>query len=179
MGTKARDRMKLTNPASFLLTRMDALITSVNAMIVRDRGQNPHKIDDPNVVTIVDAYDLASNQTLLNDIKSKYNTHIGSTTYHAAADATNTIVAANQSDQATGQTLANECKTDFPLHSILMTAHITKDDSMFVAPNALPANATDLPTLVALTNALKLAFNRHTARTHIPAVGAISTLDVA
>jgi len=172
-----RDRIKRLREANILLTRLDSLITSVNAMIIRDRGQNPHKVDDTTVETTVDATDLASNQTLINHLKGLYGTHIGSTAFHAAADATNTIASADQSNLATGQTLANEMKTDFAAHAVLMTSHITKDDSMFVAPNALPTNAVDLPTLMALTNALKLAYNRHVNRTHIPAVAAIATLD--
>lgn len=179
MGTKARDRMKLNSPASFLVTRMDALITAVNLMIIRDRGQNPHKLDDPNLETTVDSYDLASNQTLINALKTKYNTHLGATTYHLAADATNTVSSANQSDLATGITLANEMKGDITAHVILMTAHYSKDNSMLVDANALPANASDLPTLIALTNAIKAAFNKHCSRSHIPAVGAIPVLDIA
>jgi hypothetical protein len=171
--------MKLNNPASFLVTRMDALITAVNAIIVESRGHNPHKLDDPNVEANVDSYDLASNQTLINALKAKYNTHRVSATYHLAADATNTLATADQSDQATGNALANAAKTAISAHIILLTSHYDKDNSMIVDALALPANATDLPTLIVLTNALKAAFNKHVVRSHIPAVGAIPTLDVA
>lgn len=178
MGMKIRDRIKLASPASFLFTRIDALVTAVNALILRDRGQNPHKIDDPNIETNADATTLATNQTLLNALKAKYNTHLGSTTYHLAADATNTISSADQSDLATGQTLANEMKGDIVAHVVLGTSHYSKDNSMVIDSYALPANATDLATLIALTNALKAAFNKHVSRSHIPAVGAIPTLDL-
>jgi hypothetical protein len=172
-----RDRIKRLREANILLTRLDSLITSVNLMIIRDRGQNHHKVDDTTMETNPDATDLATNQTLLNALKAKYGTHIGSTTFHAAADATNTIAAADQSNLATGQTLANEFKGDLVAHVVLMTSHITKDNSMTVDGNAPPTNAVDLPTLMALTNWLKLAYNRHVNRTHIPAVGVIATLD--
>jgi hypothetical protein len=172
-----RDRMKKLREDAILLTRLDSLITSVNLMIIRDRGQNPHKVDDTTLETNPDGTTQATVQTMLNSLKAKYNTHLGSTTYHAAADATNTIAAADMSDLATGYTLSNEMKGDFLAHTILMTAHITKDNSMAVDANAAPANATDLPTLLALANWAKGVYNKHISRSHIPAVGAISTLD--
>jgi hypothetical protein len=174
---KLRDRIKQLREASILLTRLDSLITSVNMMIIRDRGQNPHKVDDATVETNPDGTTQATTQTMINALKAKYNTHIGSTTYHAAADATNAIAAADMSDLATGYTLANEMKTDFAAHVILMTAHITKDNSMTVDANAAPANATTLETLIALANWAKGVYNKHISRSHIPAVGAIATLD--
>jgi hypothetical protein len=169
--------MKRLREDAILLTRFDALITSVNLMIIRDRGQNPHKVDDATVEINPDGTTQAIVQTMINSLKAKYNTHLGSTTYHAAADATNTIAAADMSDLATGYTLANEMKGDFAAHVILMTSHITKDNSMVVDANAAPANATTLETLLVLANWAKGVYNKHISRSHIPVVGAIATLD--
>lgn len=84
------------------------------AMIADD---NAHKVKDTNVPANAIPTDLSTALTWANDVKSKYNTHIASTTYHYTADATNTIAAANATDQTSLNTLLNELKTD-------MTAHI-------------------------------------------------------
>lgn len=76
-----------------------------------------HKVPDTtNVLANAAPTDLATAITFLNDAKTKFNTHIGSTTFHYNADATNTIAAANASDQATSNTLANAYKTAFNAH---------------------------------------------------------------
>jgi hypothetical protein len=173
MGIKLRTRMRQQRADKLLISRLDSMITQMNLLTSHARGLCPHKVDDTNVEANPDATTLATNQTLLNDIKSLYNTHRASTTYHAAADSTNTLATADQSDLATGQTLANAAKTAFNAHIILMSSHIVKDDSMTVTA----ANATDLASLIVLTNALKAAYNKHVNRTHLPATQVV-TLDV-
>ena len=176
MGFSLRDRMKRMRPDNILLTRFDALITLVNQLSVVQRGQNHHKIDDTIVVTTVDSFDLASNATLINDIKAKYNTHRVATSFHPAADATNTLATADQTDLATGIALANAFKAAFNAHLILMTSHITKDDAMTV----VSTNASDLPTLLVLTRECKATYNMHVNRTHHPAAtAAVVTVDAA
>lgn len=78
-----------------------------------------HKVvDTADAATIAApaATDLTTANTLANQIKSAYNTHIASTTYHYNADATNTISSANATDQSSLNTLLNELKTDFNAH---------------------------------------------------------------
>lgn len=78
-----------------------------------------HKVvDTTDAATIAApaATDLTTAITLANQIKSAYNTHIASTTYHYNADATNAVSSANASDQSSLNTLLNEIKTDFNAH---------------------------------------------------------------
>lgn len=73
------------------------------------------------------ATDLTSAIALLNAVKADFNTHIASTTYHYAADGTNTIATADATNQASADTLAGSIKTAFNAHIVLalQTASIT------------------------------------------------------
>lgn len=51
-----------------------------------------------------------------NAIKTWYEAHRASTTYHPTADATNTIAASDATDQSSANTLLNELKTDINAH---------------------------------------------------------------
>jgi hypothetical protein len=76
-----------------------------------------HKAADTTALAAAyPATDLATAQTLANDIKAKMNTHIASTTFHYNADATNTIASANATNQASLDTLLNEIKTKLNAH---------------------------------------------------------------
>lgn len=77
-----------------------------------------HKVaDTTNTRSAPLATDLATAQTLANEIKTDYEAHRASATYHYTADATNTIVAANATDQSSLNTLLNELKTDINTHA--------------------------------------------------------------
>lgn len=119
-----------------------------------------HKVDDEtNVVTSADASDQTSVNTLLNEIKSDYNTHRASTTYHRAADSTNAVSSSDASNLATSLTLANEIKADFNAHLIQSGSHMTDDLSNFVYLE----DAVDLTTVEDLANQLKSKYNEHVA----------------
>jgi len=64
------------------------------------------------------ATDLTSACTLVEAIRTDYTSHIGSTTYHSAADSTNTIAAAAATTLSTLQGALNELKntTGFNQH---------------------------------------------------------------
>ncbi len=86
-------------------------------------GQGAHiAADATNPTAVVDATDLTTAQTLLNDIKAKYNAHRVLLASHATADATNVIASADATNQATAVTLANELKTDINLHYAMALA---------------------------------------------------------
>lgn len=78
-----------------------------------------HKVVTTAVAT-ANATDITTAIALGNALKTAYTTggHIGSTTYHANADATNTIAAANATDQTTLITLLTEMRTDVGAHII-------------------------------------------------------------
>jgi hypothetical protein len=176
MAMNLREKLERMREVKILIPRLDKIITLLNQVSAVQRGQNHHKIDDTIVDASVAPSSLALCQTMTNSIKAKYNTHIGSTSFHPAADVTNAVATADQSDLATGMALANAVKAAFNAHIILMSSHITKDDSMTVTV----ANATDLDTLRALLAALQTAYNSHVNRIHHPAsLASVLTLDVA
>lgn len=117
-----------------------------------------HAPDEANVVTAADATDLATSQTLNNQIKAKVNSHLANTGVHSAADATNTVTSADQSNLATGLTLGNEIKGDLNAHFVLEAAHRPGAD---IVRSITSADATDQATLNTLLNEIKRDWNRH------------------
>lgn len=75
-----------------------------------------HKVAGVALASYVPARTLAAAILRANDMKSKYNTHRASTTYHYTADGTNTISSADATDQTSLNTLLNELKADLNLH---------------------------------------------------------------
>lgn len=78
-----------------------------------------HKVADTvatAAVTLPQATILDEAVALANQLKSVYNTHRASTTYHYTADSTNAVTADNADDQTTLNTLLNEMKGDFNAH---------------------------------------------------------------
>ncbi len=117
-----------------------------------------HKVQDvTQTIAAADATDQATINTLLNEIKTDYNTHIASTTYHVAADATNTVTSDNSSSEATAVTLANEIKTDYNAHRSQSGVHNNSDTGNQVTT----ANCTNLATAITLANEIKVDFNLH------------------
>lgn len=94
---------------------------------------------------------------LANDVKAKFNAHIGSTTYHLIADAVNPIAAANATDLATAIVLVNEARTKYTAHLSQASVHQLNDT---VNTTALSAS-TDLQTAVLLAHDLKEKLNLH------------------
>jgi len=76
-----------------------------------------HKVVDATVLPLVsDPVDLPSCLTAANAIKTWYNTHRASTTYHYNADSTNVTAATNATDQASLETLVAELQVDMTAH---------------------------------------------------------------
>lgn len=121
---------------------------------------SPHKVKDTtNVVTSANASDLASLQTLLNEIKTDLNAHIASTTYHQAADAVNTITSPNATDLATAIALARELQADYNLHrSESGVHHVADGKNAATSPN--PASMSQAEAIT-LANDLKTQYNAH------------------
>lgn len=72
--------------------------------------------DSTNVLTAPVATDLASANTLVNDIKAKFNLHRASAVFHPVADSTNNVSAADATDEASLVTLVNQIKAKLNLH---------------------------------------------------------------
>jgi len=98
--------------------------------------------------------------TLANEIKSDYNTHAASTTYHVAAD-TNLVTSSDSTTLATVITLVNEIKVDFNAHLTESGVHRTSDTFTTI----IAADAIDLTSVYALLNELRTKYNAHIART--------------
>lgn len=104
--------------------------------------------------------------TLANEIKADHNIHIASTTYHKAADTTNTITSSDASTLATLYALANELKTDFNTHELSTTYHRAGGVNIIASPDAI-----SIGTAYALLNELKIEYNLHIASVTYHIVG--------
>jgi hypothetical protein len=122
-------------------------------------GVHIHADVDVGKVTTADATNTATAVTLVNDLKAKYTTHIGSTGAHKAADGTNTVSAADATDQGTAETLANEIKADYNAHRSQSGVHYHDDSGNAVSS----ADASDEGSLVTLVNEIKTDLNAHAA----------------
>ena len=169
-----RDHLRRIRDLVLLIPRLDSIITLVNNMRTLWNGANWHLTDDTAAETTPNAVDQTTCQTLINHLKSIYNTHRVSTSFHSASDSTNTLATADMSDVPTGITLMTAAKTAFNAHIILLTSHVDKNDSM----KLLHATPTDLRTLMEAVNEWKTNYNLHIAlATAFPAV-AVNTLDM-
>jgi len=82
---------------------------------------------------------LSSLILTLNNVKSVYNVHEASVTYHNAPGGTNPVTAANATDLATSITLVNDIKSMFNNHIVEAGIHKTDDLNSITT-----ADATDL-----------------------------------
>jgi hypothetical protein len=105
---------------------------------------------------------LANVITLLNAVKTGYNLHRVSTTFHVAADGTN-IISGTASDLATSIALANEIKTKLNLHYLQTGVHQVNDTVNTVSAT----DAIDLQTTVHLANEVKRLYNLHRVQTSV------------
>tara|TARA_Y100000310_G_scaffold332795_1_gene409050 strand:+ start:2164 stop:3249 length:1086 start_codon:yes stop_codon:yes gene_type:complete len=102
-----------------------------------------------------------SEYTLANEIKSDYNTHRVSTSYHVVADSTNTVDSTNATSLVTVLTLVNEIKADYNAHLILSGVHNSND----IYNKVEVSDAIDESTVFALVNDIKRKYTAHIANT--------------
>lgn len=140
-----------------LVDRLERLEVVVNEQIVTTTTKNHEKAPE-QVITSPDATALASAITLLNEMKSDFNTHCADAAAHDDADATNTVSSANASDLASAITLANEIKDDLVAHGTQANVHFTNHTITVSADDA-----DDLDSLLTLVNELKADMNDHLA----------------
>jgi hypothetical protein len=109
-------------------------------------------------ITEQNSYDLAT------ELKSDYNTHIASTTYHVAADAGSCSLA-DATTEPTLVALTNNLRTLFGTHAANTTSHGGLADSVFAAAVAGTTIATGAASAITLENALATAWLAHLAVT--------------
>lgn len=158
---KLIDRMKTLVVLKDLAPIIDQLIKNVNALTTQIfSGSNPHKVNDAtNVVALPSASVLTLDSVLEagDQVRTAYEAHRASTTFHLAADSTNTVT--DTSPIADTYVLLNELKTDYNAHRVLTDAsvHGAADSTNVVDA----ANATTKATAITLGNQLKEMFNAH------------------
>lgn len=92
-----------------------------------------------------------------NAFKTAFNLHMVSTTYHVAADGTNTLTSPTATTLATAITLLNEERTKFNAHRSQSGVHQLSD-----AYNLIDAPAaTNLQTAITLAHELRDSLNAH------------------
>ena len=156
-----RDRLLRSSEGKLLLPVLESLISKVNEVVAVVRGNNPHLANDAvNVVTSGVAVDLEGVVILSHEEATDYTAHIGSGTYHSAADSTNTLTATTVQNKL--RTLINEIKTDYEAHRILTTGpvHGAADSTNAVTEASVAATVTKAE-FVALGNDLKAQLNAH------------------
>lgn len=97
----------------------NGLAAAYTAHVSASGDGSPHNSPDAaHDLVAPPATNLATAQTLLNDVKAKYNLHRVTTTSHlGASDSTNTVAAADATNAATATTLANAIKVAFEGHA--------------------------------------------------------------
>lgn len=161
-----------------------------NQTITFSSGENsPAKYVDTINTQLADGYaeveeaSLPAMISVVNEIKSDFNAHEASATFHVNGD-TNSVAVADATNEATAITLANniklqlnnhlaalseldelivivnELKTNYNLHRQSTVFHALAD----AVNDVVLADATDLATCIALANDIQAKYNAHLAQ---------------
>lgn len=115
---------------------------------------NPTPTDD--LVSSANGSDLATNLTLVNEIKAVLNRHFADTQAHDSAVST-AVDTADATDEATSVTLVNALKSAYTTHLSASNVHFNNDGTNTVAA----VDATDTASVSTLANELKGDLNAH------------------
>ena len=119
--------------AKFNSHRSQAVLDSDTGIVTSVHGTN----DNINLVVSFDAFDLASAITLLNEIKTNFDSHIlittGSPPTHLLQDVDNSIESPNATSLNSSLILANELRKNFELHRQNFEAHQVRDTVDYVS----------------------------------------------
>lgn len=117
---------------------------------------------------------LAAAVALANNVKTEYNLHIASTTYHGSADSTNNVSTTNATDLPSLLTLCAAIKTKFDAHIIDITAGVHNSaDTTNTIVEAVP---TDLPSAMRYLYNVSVHYAAHLANAVVHLVA--DTVDV-
>ena len=134
---------------------LDSSVTNQAVWNVEQIG--PHLYGDTiNQVSSPDAYDLPSSLILINEIKSKLNSHIIQDAVHQSFDLNNIITIINAVDLSTAISLYSGIKNNFNSHISKFFFH-SYDDSL----NLITSIPTEIISLMTDLNDFKLKFNKH------------------
>lgn len=114
----------------------------------------PTVADD--LVTAADGSSLATNLTLVNQIKAVLNRHFADTQAHDSAVSA-AVATADATDEATSVTLANALKSAYNTHLSAANVHFNNDGTNTVAA----ADASNTATVSTLVNEMKDDLNAH------------------
>lgn len=141
-----------------ITTAINTLEAAFNAHCAESYG---HEAVDTTVTSGAIPTTSATAKSLAAEILTLYEAHRASTTYHVAADATNTISGASGIARATAISgayyIANDIKTQFNAHLTEAGKHKGNDVTNTVAAT----NATTLETLIALLTEIKADYDLH------------------
>jgi len=121
-------------PDSELVERLNLLKALVNDHVVLTSGGVHSSADTGDVTAIPNAIysggiDYATAILLINDLRTKLIAHMGSATYHAAADTVNLVTVGAMTVTAGFNTLINEMITKYPTHIASTTYHNVADST--------------------------------------------------
>jgi hypothetical protein len=151
------DRLVRSGPTGKLVADIiDSLIDAVNEVIgIVTVGQAPHKVNDTtNVIAGVGATGLDSVIDLSQEEITKYEAHIGSTTFHVVADSTNVVTEVGVPIEI--YALLDELKVDYEAHRILTAGSVHAGTDAVNLVTA--ANATTKALAILLANDLRTQF---------------------
>lgn len=121
----------------------------------------PHpKTDEVDTILSADATDLPTLITLVNEIKSKFNTHLTLSGVHQINDTFDVITSADATDLPTAITLLNEAQPKILIHLTNTTYHIYADTNSVFTSVTIGSGNLALAISVANTN-LKPNLNNH------------------
>lgn len=154
---KMRDRMNRASPLmKALISRLDLLIAGHNNLVaIVIGGQAPHKVNDvTNVLTLGAANVLDEIIDLEQQIITKYEAHLGSSTHHIGADSANLVTELGVPEEI--YALLNELKVDYEAHRVYVggSCHAGTDTSNTISA----ADADTKAKAVTLANDLKTQF---------------------
>lgn len=101
-----------------------------------------------------------------NEVKSKYEAHRSSGTYHVVYDGVNVTTSPSATDLTTALALLNELRTDYNAHILDTTVHLAAGTNAVTA-----ATATDAATALALAADLQKQFGLHAPDTALHPAG--------
>jgi hypothetical protein len=162
MTMKMGDRLKISHPLwHAMYDRINRMINMINAIAaIVLTGEAPHKVDDTaDEVATADAVSgsLDSVGDLEHALDVGYVAHIASTTYHKAADVTNTLTATTV--YAKIKALAEDLKAKYNAHHVYTTSSVHAGSG---DPNTVTAGTITTKALaIAMLNDIKTMFNLH------------------
>ena len=114
--------------------------------------------DDYFYVTSGPAFDLTSLITVLNDLKSKFSSHVKAPQVHLS-NSLSLVLPPDASDATSAAVLLNGLIQEYESHRLSEDLHNSKDPAN-VAPFGI-ATSSDIPGMLSLTNTLVASYNRH------------------